>query len=81
MADLILQDFRDLFGKNPVQFLFIEKREMLGRQSAPAKKTTVNGFRITGSFNRVKQERSARTVNYSLVPTLRNRWRWKAQPS
>jgi hypothetical protein len=58
MADLILQEFGDLFGKNLVQFLSIEKREMLGEQSAPAKQTIVNHFRMTGCLNKVKKKLS-----------------------
>jgi hypothetical protein len=65
MADLILKDLRDLFGKNLVQFLSIEKRKMLGGQSLPAKKTTANRFKITDSFNKVKKDRPApRTVRW-----------------
>jgi hypothetical protein len=38
MADLLLQDFRDLFSRNLVQVLFTEKTKMFGEEKFHAKK-------------------------------------------
>ena len=45
MADLVLQEFRDLFNKNLVQTLSNEKTEMFGEQKFHAKKREDNRLR------------------------------------
>jgi hypothetical protein len=45
MADLVLQEFRDLFSKNLVEILSNEKTEMFGEQKFHAKKRKDNRLR------------------------------------
>jgi hypothetical protein len=63
MADLILQDLRDLFSENLVQVLSNEKKNMFGEEKSQLKKRGDNMFlsgSLAGSIGRSRKPRTAR---------------------
>jgi len=64
MADLLLQDFRDLFSRNLVQVLFTEKTKMFGEEKFHAKKREDNwlGSRPLGDPMLTSEKSGGRNV-------------------
>ena len=63
MADLILQDLRDLFSENLVQVLSNEKKNMFGEEKSQLKKRGDNMFlsgSLAGSIGRSRKPRTSR---------------------